>query len=143
MWNFFSKKKYQKISFEDLQFVLKNNESYILINTLPTNEQGCLIKNTLLSHLEENMINEFINQYDFKNPRFVIYGKNCNDETAEIKYDQLVKLGFSTIYLYSGGLFEWLLLQDIYGTDEFPTTCKFLDILKYKPTRTIGGKYLL
>ena len=32
-----------------------------------------------------------------------------------------------------GGLFEWLLLQDMYGSDEFPTTNKELDVLKYKP----------
>jgi hypothetical protein len=35
-----------------------------------------------------------------------------------------------------GGLFEWLMLQDIYGYDEFPTTKKELDFLKYKaPSR--------
>jgi len=34
-------------------------------------------------------------------------------------------------------LFEWLLLQDIYGYDEFPTTIKVLDILKYKPSKII------
>ena len=44
-----------------------------------------------------------------------------------------MSLGFYNVYLYNGGLFEWLLLQDIYGFDEFPTTKKELDILKYKP----------
>ena len=29
-------------------------------------------------------------------------------------------------------MFEWLLLQDIYGYDNFPTTIKELDILKYR-----------
>ena len=32
-------------------------------------------------------------------------------------------------------MFEWLLLQDIYGNDNFPTTSKDLDILKYKPKK--------
>jgi hypothetical protein len=41
--------------------------------------------------------------------------------------------GFPEVYVYSGGLFEWMLLQDIYGQDEFPTTKKVLDILKWKP----------
>ena len=41
-------------------------------------------------------------------------------------------MGFSQIYVYPGGIFEWLLLQDIYGEDSFPTTKKELDILKYK-----------
>jgi hypothetical protein len=32
-----------------------------------------------------------------------------------------------------GGIFEWLMLQDIYGEEMFPTNKKELDILKYKP----------
>jgi len=40
-------------------------------------------------------------------------------------------LGFLNIYVYLGGIFEWLLLQDIYGDEEFPTTSKIIDILKY------------
>ena len=35
-------------------------------------------------------------------------------------------------------MFEWLLLQDIYGTKEFPTTKKELEILKYKPNKVFG-----
>ena len=53
------------------------------------------------------------------------------------KYTQLVNLGFVNVYIYPGGLFEWLCLQDIYGDDEFPTTNKELDILKYKPARLL------
>jgi hypothetical protein len=42
------------------------------------------------------------------------------------------------LYVYIGGLFEWLLLQDIYGDEEFPTTAKIIDILKYKGTSHIS-----
>jgi hypothetical protein len=52
-------------------------------------------------------------------------------------------MGFVNVYLYPGGLFEWLLLQDIYGDDEFPTTIKELDILKYKPDNIINNFLLL
>ena len=48
------------------------------------------------------------------------------------KYYQLQKLGINNIFIYMGGLFEWLLLQDIYGNDQFPTTTEIIDILKYK-----------
>ena len=44
------------------------------------------------------------------------------------------------VYVYPGGLFEWLLLQDIYGEDNFPTTLKELDILKYKPLSVFNTK---
>ena len=41
-----------------------------------------------------------------------------------------------------GGIFEWLLLQDIYGDDQFKTTSRELDILKYKPISTFKTLYL-
>ena len=58
------------------------------------------------------------------------------------KYEQLVGLGFTNVYIYVGGMFEWLLLQDIYGQDLFPTTSKELDILKYKSQRIFDVKYI-
>jgi len=128
---------YKKINFEDIQYTIKKTNEYIIINTLPLNEQDCLIKNTLPYEEEEKTINELLNNYDFNNKKIIIYGRNTNDETSEKKYNQLRTLGFTEIYLYSGGLFEWLLLQDIYGAGEFPTTKKILDILKYKPLRKL------
>jgi len=128
---------YKKNNFEDIQYAIKKTNEYIIINTLPINEQDCLIKNTLPYEEEEKTINELLNNYDFNNKKIIIYGRNTNDETAEKKYNQLRTLGFSEIYLYSGGLFEWLLLQDIYGNVEFPTTKKILDILKYKASRKL------
>jgi len=41
------------------------------------------------------------------------------------------------VYIYKGGLFEWMLLQDIYGEDEFPTTSKQMDILLYRPLKSM------
>ena len=72
----------------------------------------------------------------------VIYGKNTNDEAIIKKYNQLMQLGFKNVYIYPGGLFEWLLLQDIYGNELFPTTKKELDILKYKPISRFNTYYL-
>ena len=128
---------YKKINFEDIQYAIQKLNEYIIINTLSTSEQDCLIKNTLPFEQEEKTINDLLNNYDLNITKIIIYGKNANDETAEKKYNQLRTLGFSEIYLYSGGLFEWMLLQDIYGWNEFPTTRKVLDILKYKPIRKI------
>ena len=58
---------------------------------------------------------------------------NANDNSTLTKYEQLVKLGFYNVFVYPGGMFEWLLLQDVYGDELFATTKKELDILKYKP----------
>jgi hypothetical protein len=85
--------------------------------------------------MEEKTINRLLSDYDFTSKTFIIYGKNANDENAEKKYHQIVALGFHNVYLYPGGLFEWMLLQDIYGHDEFPTTKKVLDLLKFRPKK--------
>jgi hypothetical protein len=142
MFSGFFKKTYQKISFEDLQFAIKYPGDFLIINTLPTSEQDCLIKNTLSFDMEEKTINDLLYQYDINGRKLIIYGKNSTDKTAETKYDQVISLGFKSVYLYSGGLFEWMLLQDIYGADEFPTTRRVLDILKYKPDRFLGGRLI-
>lgn len=126
----------KKINFEDMQTVIKNPEVYLIINTLPPSEQSCLIVNTTIATDEETIINQFMKSN--KSVRVIIYGKSCNDDTTNKKYQQLLSLGFYNIYLYSGGMFEWLLLQDIYGKELFPTTKKELDLLKYKPNQLLN-----
>jgi rhodanese-related sulfurtransferase len=131
----------QKISFEDVQYILKNLDAYILINTLEEKEQDCLITNTINLNQEEVLINKFI-QRGNKNVKIVVYGKNCNDEKIYKKYNQLTSLGFYNVYIYTGGLFEWLVLQDIYGEKEFPSTKIEMDILKYKPQKVLNTHLL-
>ena len=130
-------KSIEKIGFEDMQQICKYPQKYIIINTLPLHEQDCLIYNTLLFDKEETTINNLLQNYDLKSKHIIVYGKNNCDESADKKYKQIQGLGFQYVFLYSGGLFEWLLLQDIYGREEFPTTNYTLDILKYKPTKQL------
>jgi len=135
-----------KINFEDIQTAIKSPELYLIINTLHNNEQECLIKNTVSIDKEEELINNFIKIN--KNIKIIIYGKHCNDELTEKKYYQLVKLGFYNVYVYSGGLFEWLMLQDIYGNELFPTNNsnntnkKIVDFLKYKSPQKLNIQLL-
>ena len=126
----------KKINYEDMQTIIKNPEIYLIINTLPLTEQTCLIINTISPNEEETIINKLLKEN--KQIRIIIYGKNCNDDTVNKKYQQLYSLGFYNIFVYLGGMFEWLLLQDIYGKDLFPTTCKELDLLKYKSSQILN-----
>jgi 23S rRNA pseudoU1915 N3-methylase RlmH len=130
-----------KINYEDIQYVLKNPEGHLLINTLSETEQDCLISNTMNIKNEENIINSCIKN-GRKDIKIIIYGKNCNDEKTINKYNQLTSLGFYNVYIYVGGMFEWIMLQDIYGEKEFPTTKKDLDILKYKPYKVLNVQLL-
>jgi len=133
--------KYKKLSFEDIQFVIQYPDQYIIINTMSNSEQDCLIKYTVPCQMEEKIVNELIVNCDFRK-KIVVYGKNTMDDSVEKKYKQLRGFGFMDVYLYVGGMFEWMLLQDIYGKEEFPTTSKVLDILRYKPGRIFGNRYL-
>ena len=126
----------QNINYEDIQTIIKNHEVFLLINTLPNSEQQCLITNTILADREEELINSYFNSN--RGIRIVVYGKNCNDESVRIKCNKLATMGFYNLYCYNGGLFEWLLLQDIYGFDLFPTTKKELDLLKFKPKPSLN-----
>ena len=130
-----------KINFEDMRSVIeKKSDNYILINTLPVNDQTCLIPTTTKIELEETIINKNI---DNQKVHIIIYGKNTNDNTVLNRYKQLLALGFLHIYVYPGGIFEWLCLQDIYGSDIFPTTTQQMDILKFKPSSALIAKKLI
>ena len=132
-FNFFkNEEKIIKIGYEDMLYGLKYTEQYLIINTLPPNDQECLIKNTLLPEKEISIIDNYMLQQKF-NMKIIIYGLNNCDLSVEKKYKQLKELGFINVHIYVGGLFEWLMLQDIYGKTEFPTTKDVLDILKYRP----------
>ena len=129
-----------KVNYEDVKLSISNS-NYILINTLPNYEQDCLIYNTIHFASEEQIINNLVSNNKYHN--IIIYGKNCNDESVYKKYNQLLDLGFTNVYLYLGGLFEWLLLQDIYGKEIFKTTTNELDIIKYKSNSILDKKLIL
>ena len=131
--------KINSINFEDMQESIIKNK--IIINTLNTDKQTCLIKNTLSIDNEVNVINKLMTEGNY-DVTLIIYGENSCDNNIYDKYKQLFGLGFANIYIYIGGLFEWLLLQDIYGDDLFPTTSKINDHLSYKGNKKINIKLL-
>ena len=127
----------QKVSYENIQDIVSQssfNENIILINTLPDDLQDILIPKTINHIQEEETINNIITRSAYET-KIIIYGKNNSDESIYKKYIQLKKYGFFNLYLYIGGLFEWLLMQDIYGKEMFPTSGFTLNILKYKPKK--------
>ena len=129
MGNINSINSIKKYNFEDMQSIIKNKKT-IIINTLSENNQSCLIIGTINILDEVRILNDCLNNKQEKD--IILYGKNSNDEKIFIKYKQLTDLGFKNVYIYTGGMFEWLLLQEIYGEENFPTSTKELDILKYK-----------
>ena len=129
------------IGFEDVKYAIHyiesytpystHNTKYILINTLPETEQDVLIFGTTPASKEEEVINQLIKKTQM-NTHIIIYGKNNTDITPIAKYNELIRWGFQNVQIYNSGIFEWALLQDVYGETEFPTTSKIKDILKYR-----------
>lgn len=137
MLNFFIKRaNIQYINYQNMQEYI-NDSNALIINTLVSEEQECLILNTINYNTEPEIINRLIENYDFKSKKIVIYGKNCHDNSVTKKAEQLIELGFQYVYVYNGGLFEWILLQEIYSDEHFKTTSQVNDILKYKPNKLI------
>ena len=118
--------------FEELQdIVLRSSKNVALINTLTRDNQSCLIQTTLSVHQEEKEINQLLRQKN-RDKMVILYGQNYHDERLIKKVNQLSNLGLKNVKVYYGGLFEWLCLQEIYGTELFPTTSQETDLLKYK-----------
>lgn len=133
----------KRVGFDDVLYIIKqinglSKRNYLLINTMSTSDQDVLIQNTVSFQIEESRINEILDDFrkDINQYVIVVYGRNCTDNTVDRKYHQLWKLGFRNIYVYYGGMFEWLLLQDVYGEDYFPvesTGNAKKDPLRYSP----------
>ena len=130
---------HKKISPAEMQRILKTPEKYIIIHTLTSEYQDYVIPGTVQDTREESVINEMLTRIDIPDKPIVIYGKNARDETPETKAKQLKSLGIHDLSIYSGGMFEWLLLNEVYGPTEFPvkvqtdqTNQKIHDIWKYQ-----------
>jgi len=131
MWLGFTKRP-NFVNFELVQEAISLPLEYVLLNTMATSEQECLIHGTLKASTEEQVLNDMLNKLSVREKKIIVYGKNHADAKVDQKYNQLKQLGFVDVSIYKGGMFEWLLLQDIYGSKLFQTTTPTLDILKYK-----------
>ena len=117
-------------NFDIIQNNITTKHDFILINTLLDTNQDCLIKYTINAKKENEIINDLLHKN--KKKEIVVYGMNHKDISIIKKYSQLKKLGFTNVHIYFGGLFEWLLLKEVYGSINFPTDGETNDILKYK-----------
>ena len=120
-----------------LDIIILKNKKLLYMSTKDELTVSLSKSMTININQEEEIINQFIKNGN-KLIKIIIYGKNSNDEKIYTKYSQLTSLGFYNVFLYTGGIFEWLLLQDIYGTTDFPTTKKELDLLRFKSNKVFG-----
>ena len=137
MLNFFIKpaeKPHNMVGFEDVKHAIRSGPAkFILINTF---DQDVIVQGTVSSDREEIVINAQLTDYTKPDVPIIVYGRNSSDDSVDRKEKQLRALGIEDIYIYRGGMFEWLLLGDVFGLDEFPIVRRGIvgvDILKYAP----------
>ena len=118
---------YPRCSFQELQ---QKKGEFILINTLPLNKQKFLIHGTIPGVEESERINAYL--YKNKKIEIIIYGLDYQDLSVYKKFAQLKSLGFVNVFIYMGGLFEWSLLQEVYGSNfkTFGSISDPLDVYK-------------
>ena len=61
----------KKIGFEDIKIAIHNRQT-IIINTLLSSEQSCLIKNTADIQEEEKIINDLLDNYKMKKIHIIV-----------------------------------------------------------------------
>lgn len=125
------KRKHYKFGFNDVQQAIRKQNA-LLINTLPPDQQDCLIEGSVNAIQEVERLNDFLEE-EMYDETLIVYGLNHTDESVERKQKQLQSLGFRRVFVYLGGMFEWLLLQEIYGLAEFSTTSVQKDLLRFTP----------
>jgi hypothetical protein len=117
-------------NYHQLQDRMKNHKDIVLINTLPLTRQDCLIKGTLKAFIEVEHMNKLLKVN--KNKEIIIYGIHHTDISVVQKYNQLKKLGFTNVHIYFGGMYEWLLLQEVFDITNFQTDGTIENIVDYK-----------
>jgi hypothetical protein len=113
----------ERATFDDVK-----DPRYLLINVLSETEQGVLIQSTVACTNEVVEVEKAIQT----KRTIIIYGRNNHDDKVWLKYAQLKKLG-GKAKVYVGGLFEWILLQELYGNERFPLTSYNFDPYQYSP----------
>ena len=115
-------------NYHQLQERMKHD--IVLINTMDMKRQFCLIKGTLKVEIEVDFMNKLLKTN--KNKEIIIYGIHHTDLSVIKKYNQLKKLGFKNVHIYFGGMYEWLLLQDVFSSINFQTDGIIENIVDYK-----------
>ena len=121
---------YSMPSYNYIQLQDRMKHEIVLINTMPLIKQDCLIKGTIKASNEEDYMNKLLKTN--KNKEIIIYGIHHTDLSVIKKYNQLKKLGFKNVHIYFGGMYEWLLLQEVFDITNFQTDGYIKNIVDYK-----------
>jgi hypothetical protein len=109
-----------KTKFIGFDKIIKLEDNELLITVMGYNTTTFIPK-TIIPSQEESVINKIINDKLQNNYTIYLYGKSSKDmELIGKKINQLKELGFYNFAVYAGGFFEYLLLRESFGSNDFP-----------------------
>jgi len=94
----------------------------LILSTMITQRGSPFILGTLSKQLEEVTLSAMLRTKRFNIP-ILVYGHNSFDKTVETMCNILLNRGFTHVFVYIGGMFEWLLLNKLYGNNACPIKC--------------------
>lgn len=104
-------------------YITDNSAKVILLASPLVDAKMWRIDGTLTPEMEEREINRMIQNYSSsgKAPeeKIVYYGLNSVDRSPDEQAAKLARHGIEAS-VYRGGMFEWLLLREIFGADNYP-----------------------
>jgi len=104
-------------------YITDNSAKVILLASPLVDAKMWRIDGTLTPETEEREINRIIQNYSScgKTPeeKFVYYGLNSVDKSPDEQAANLATHGIEAS-VYRGGMFEWLLLREVFGADNYP-----------------------
>lgn len=103
-------------------YCIEFGERVYLITVMERDESDKVIKGTIPFKEEEITMNSIIKQNKMDTVTVIVYGKDACDERIYKKAKQMMELGFKRVRIYIGGMFEWNLLVELYGDENFPTS---------------------
>ena len=106
-------------------YISDNTTGVILLATPDVDSKGWRIAGTLSPQTEEREINRVIQAYNAsgKPPKekIVYYGLNAVDKSPDEQVAKLAGHGIAAS-VYRGGVFEWLLLREVFGAESYAVT---------------------
>jgi hypothetical protein len=94
----------------------------LIISTTITERGSPYIAGTVSRFAELITIDSLKRSNRFDVP-ILVYGHNMFDTTVKTQSTILMNNGFTKVFVYVGGMFEWMLLHKLYGNTAFPIVC--------------------
>jgi|SRR3989344_681928 len=97
------------ITLEELRKLLQSDEDFVLVNPLNREnfEEGYISKSIHISVHSGDFEEKVKTIIPNKKRKIIVYCRHSKCETSDEAYEKLIRMDYSNVYIYGGGLKEW------------------------------------